>query len=129
MANAIKSEPNPEPNPLIITICNGSFSDSTLVQLFSSPQQIQANRTNIEPKVKYKLPSPCIDNNIHAKVIKPMPHHRCFDNFSLNITNAITDVATISKLFIKEAFAAVVLAKPIIKKMGAIISNTTIPTV
>jgi len=41
--------PIPEPNPLIKTICNGSLIDNFLVQLFSNPQETQANRTRKDP--------------------------------------------------------------------------------
>ncbi len=48
---------------------------------------------------------------------------------SLKITKAITAVATISKLFRREAFAVVVFVRPKSRQMGAAISSSTIATV
>lgn len=45
----ITKEPKPEPNPLMITTCNGSFIDNILVRLFSNPQHVDASNTKIEP--------------------------------------------------------------------------------
>ncbi len=41
----------------------------------------------------------------------------------------MTEVATISKLFSREALAELVFAIPSISKMGAMMSNTTMATV
>ena len=52
-----------------------------------------------------------------------------FEIVSLKIMSAIIDVATISKLLSSEAFAAVVIVRPIIRNIGAEMSRTTIPIV
>jgi len=48
-------EPSPEPRPLTTTICRGSLSESIRVQLFSRPQQTQANSTSNAPVEKDRL--------------------------------------------------------------------------
>ena len=62
-------------------------------------------------------------------VTNPMAPHNLREIFSPKSSSAISAVATISKLLSSEALAAVVLVRPIIRKMGAAISNATIPTV
>ena len=52
-----------------------------------------------------------------------------FDTVSLKITKAITEVATISKLFRSDTLAELVCIIPNIKNMGAAISRSTIATV
>lgn len=59
-------------------------------------------------------------------VISEIAIHILLPIAPLNINKAISDVATISKLFSSEAFAAVVMLSPIIKQTGAAISNITI---
>jgi hypothetical protein len=93
------NEINPEPTPLIITISNGSFNESLLVQLFSNPQQAQANNTKIEPKENETLEISSTDKIILAIVIRIIAIQVLFPVASLNIINATVEVATISKLF------------------------------
>ena len=64
-----------------------------------------------------------------AAVTQAIAHHRRGRIASPNRSSAMTDVATISKLFKREAFAAVVFASPAIRQIGAAMSRTTIPTV
>lgn len=96
------------------------------MQLFSSPQQIHANNTKKEPNENEKLLISSIDNIMLETVIREIAPHSLFLMDSLNIIKAIIYVATISKLFSKEAFAAEVVVSPIIKNIGATISNATI---
>ena len=105
------------------------FTDSFLVQLFSNPQHTQASRTNIEPVENEKLLISVAERIILATVTSIIPTHSRFGIISLTTHRAITLVATISKLLRSDAFAAVVIVSPIIKKMGAAISSTTISMV
>ena len=63
------------------------------------------------------------------KVIRPIASQRRLLMTSLKMTRAITDVATISKLFNRDAFADVVFASPIINRIGAAISRMIIPMI
>lgn len=99
------------------------------MQLFSSPQQQVANTTNREPIENWKLPLPSKDKTILDSVMKPIAIHSFPDTFSLKIYKAINVVATISKLPRSEALDAVPILIPIIKNIGAAISNTIIPIV
>ena len=128
-ASAINKEPVPEPNPLMTTTCNGSFIESFLVKLFSRPQQVHANNTNIEPMENEKLFMFSMDNIILASVIKIIALQSLLVMRSLKMNNAMSDVATISKLLSKETFSGVAVVRPIIKNIGAAMSKTIIPTV
>ena len=61
--------------------------------------------------------------------MKPIAIHNCLLTFSLKISIAISDVATISKLFRSDTLAAAVPESPIIRKIGAAISRTIMPSV
>ena len=63
------------------------------------------------------------------KATKAIASHSRLEMASLNTTKAIIEVATISKLFSKEALAEVVFNRPNIKKIGASISKTIMPIV
>ena len=123
------SAPIPEPNPFMITICAGFLEDNIRVQLFSKPQHMQASRTNKDPQENCKLLISSKDSNKLESVTRTMANHNFLLIASMKIINAIKEVATISKLFSSEAFAALHLVNPIIKKIGAAISKTTIATV
>ena len=58
-----------------------------------------------------------------------MPAHSLREMASPKQTRAMSEVATISKLFNSEALAAVVRERPTISAMGAAMSSATIPTV
>ena len=51
-----------------------------------------------------------------AMVTRAIANHNLFETASLKITNAIMDVATISKLFSKDTFAEFVMVIPNITK-------------
>ena len=125
----IIKEPNPEPNPLITTICRGSFSDNIRVQLFSNPQERHANKTKIDPIEKDILPLSDIDKITLEAVISIIANHILLPIASLKIKSAINVVATISKLLSKETLEDVVVESPIIKNIGAAISNKIIPMI
>lgn len=78
------------------------------VQLFSSPQQTHAMRIKIEPSENFKLERSSNKRSAQDATTKTIPSHNLALILSLNIINAISAVATISKLLRSEAFAAVV---------------------
>ena len=128
-SNAIVNEPPPEKMPFSKTISYVLLSDIFLVQLFSSPQQQVASITKKEPIENWKLSLPSNDKTILDSVINPMAIHSFLDTFSLKNSNAINAVATISKLPRSDALDAVPIFIPIIKNIGAAISNPIIPIV
>lgn len=89
------------------------------VQLFSNSQQSVASNTGIAPQERVKVDMFPIDNVKLDKVINAIAIHIFQEIISLNITKAIIDVHTISKLFNKEAFEEAVLLSPYIKRIGA----------
>ena len=90
--------PRPDPNPLIITTCRGSFIERLLVQLFSKPQNIQENRTNKAPiDILIDAASPAV-RMILAREMKAIASNSLLPTASLKIIMAITEVAAISKL-------------------------------
>lgn len=91
MTNEIIKEPSPELNPLITTTCSGSFTDSILVQLFSSPQHTDASKTKIKPKEKDKLLKSSTKRTMLEIVIKPIAIHNLLLINSLKKNNAISD--------------------------------------
>ncbi len=123
----MRNDPPPEKIPLRHTIWYVLLSDIFLVQLFSNSQQLVARITNREPSENWKLPCPSKVSKILERVINPIAIHNLLVTVSLNSNNAINVVATISKFPNKDAFAAVPILIPIIKKIGAAISNTIIP--
>lgn len=129
MHNPIKMEPSPENIPFKRTICVGSFDDIFLVQLFSIPQHTQARRINSEPNENCRLEPSSKDSKPQEMVTKIIPAHRRGLIFSLNTASATRAVATISKLFKSEAFAAVVNFNPYKRQIGAAISNKIIATI
>ena len=124
--NATISAPMPEPKPLTITIFTGSECDSFLVQLFSNPQHMHAKIASKEYIENINEDMSVSDRRILANVIRIMPVQSLPDIFSLKITRAIIDVATISKLFRRDMVSADELLIEIISSMGAIISKTII---
>ena len=66
------------------------------------------------------------DSNAQEMVINKIPNQRRTLILSLNIANAMIEVATISKLFNKDALAAVVDFNPNNKQIGAAISSKII---
>ena len=127
--NATIKLPSPEKQPFIITISSELLLLIILVQLFSKPQQMQAPNTNKDPSLNTNALLPSKLSMALATVTKPIAAHSFLEMTSLKITNAIKEVATISKLLSNETFAAFVLLIPNIKRIGAIISSTTIPIV
>ena len=99
------------------------------VQLFSNPQQTQAPRTNKDPVFSTKLPAPSKPRMMLASVTSKMAAHSRLVSTSLKMKKAISDVATISKLFSSDTLAELVRAIPSISRMGAAISSTTMATV
>ena len=121
--------PKPEKQPFIVTISIGSLLLNIFVQLFSKPQQVEAAKTKREPLLKTKAPFPSKLRIILAIVTKKIAIQSFLDIISLKITNAIIEVATISKLFKSETLAELVIDIPSINKIGAIISKITIAIV
>ena len=105
------------------------FELSILVQLFSSPQQQEAARTRREPVLNWKLPLPSKLNVILAMVTSIIANVSFLESVSLKIRNARHEVATISKLLSRDAFAEFVEPSPSINRIGAAISNRIIPIV
>ena len=120
------SEPSPLPNPFIVTISKGSLWEIHRVQLFSSPQQIHADKTNSEPTEKERLDASSTVSRIQAIVTRIIATQSLRVICSWNSIRAIMAVATISKLFSNDAFAAAVVLSPSIRNIGAAISRTTI---
>ncbi len=83
----------------------------------------------MEPAENEKLLMSCTDSMTLDSVTSAIPSQSLREIFSLNTSIAMSDVATISKLFKSDAFAADVLLMPIISAMGAAISSTTMPMV
>lgn len=98
-------------HPLMITISTGSFKESIRVQLFSKPQATQASRTKIDPTEKAKLLISSTVRMILAQTIRRIANQSLRSNASRKRRRAIIEVVTISKLFKREAFAAVVRGK------------------
>ena len=82
-----------------------------------------------EPMLNSKEPAPSKERITLATVTNPMAIHNLLDITSLKTNNATREVATISKLLIKETFAALEDLMPNIRRMGAIMSRTTIAIV
>ena len=104
------------------------FDEIFLVQLFSNPQQTVAARTKREPYENLKLSVPSSESRMLDSVISAIAAHSLPEIGSLKIKSAISEVATISKLPSREAFADVPLLMPSIRKTGAAMSRTIIPT-
>ena len=88
-----------------------------------------AKITNKDPAEKLKLSVPSKESKILDNVIKAIAVYNLPETFSLNITNAIKVVATISKFPSNEAFAAEPRLIPISKNIGIAISSKIIPMV
>ena len=123
------SDTPPEHSPLMTTISSGFFEESIRVQLFSKPQHTQASNTSSEPLEKEKLLASSTERIMLESVTSAMPIHRRLEMASRNTASAMSDVATISKLFSREAFAAFVRARPSISRIGAATSSSTIASV
>ena len=128
-AKATPKAPSPDPNPLMTTISSGSLWEIMRVQLFSSPQQTQAPSTSRDPDENCRLLASSKERIMLARVIRPMANHSRWPIVSWNTASAIREVATISKLFKREAWAGEVRARPAISRMGAAMSSRTIPMV
>ena len=96
------------------------------MQLFSNPQQTHAAKIKREPYENCKLPMSSKERSAHASVTNRMPSHSRGLIFSLKAASATRAVAAISKLFKREAFAAVVARSPNSKQMGAAMSSKII---
>ena len=107
----------------------GSLEESIRVQLFSKPQQTQASSTNRDPQEKDRLLMSSKDSSRLEAVTRAMASQSRLEMASRNTTRAVMAVATISKLFSREALAAVVRIRPAMRKMGAAMSSATMPTV
>ena len=92
-------------------------------------QQQAAPSTSREPTLNRKLPSPSKLRAMLAKVTRMIAKVNRRDKASRNTKKAIIEVATISKLFSRDALAALVRFRPIIRKIGAAISNRIIASV
>ena len=98
------------------------------VQLFSKPQQTVAAMTSSEPYENLKLSVPSNESRILASVMSAIAIQSRFETASLKTKSAITVVATISKLPSKDALAEVPYLIPSMRKMGAAMSRTIMPT-
>ena len=110
----------------MMTISSGLFPEIILVQLFSRPQQVHASITNIDPIEKEKALTSSNESNALEMTIRTIAAQSIFLILSLKTINAMSEVATISKLFRRDAFAAVALLSPVIMSIGAAISRITI---
>ena len=110
----------------MVVICTEDLELSMRVQLFSQPQQQAAPRTNREPVLNWKLLRPSKPRMILASVTSAMAMVSLRERTSLK---AISEVATISKLFSSDALAALVRSRPSISRMGAAMSSTIMPMV
>lgn len=122
-------EPIPEQRPFMVTIWYVLLSEILRVQLFSSPQQMVAPRTKMEPIEKL---NPSTFSNERMKldvVINKMAIHKREDTFSLKMNSAINVVATISKFPSREALLDVPYLTPNMSSMGATMSSRTMPSV
>ena len=99
------TDPSPEKIPLTMTISRGSLEESFLVQLFSIPHRMQASRTKRDPKLNCRLEMSSKDKRAQDAVTNRIPSHSLAEIASLKIISAMIAVATISKLFSREAFA------------------------
>ena len=127
--NAIRILPIPEKIPFTKTISSELLSLILLVQLFSTPQHIQAHNTNNEPLLNTNASVPSKPRIALDSITRIIAAHNLLEIFSLKITRAITEVATISKLLISETLAEFVLAMPSIKNIGAAMSRPIIAIV
>lgn len=74
---AISNDPKPEPKPLIITICTGSFKEIILVQLFSKPQQMQPKIRKTVPGLKTRIDVTSKVKMIVDSSINKIENHIC----------------------------------------------------
>jgi hypothetical protein len=96
----------------MVTIWYVLLSEILRVQLFSSPQQMVAPRTKMEPTEKLKL---SVFSNERMKldvVMNKMAIHKRVDTFSLKMNSAIIVVATISKFPSSDALLEVPYLTP-----------------
>ena len=110
----------------IYRLNDGIIEIALRVQLFSNPQHIHARMANKEYLEKESEDMSVSDKRILANVIRIIPAQSLPEILSLKITNAITDVATISKLFRRDTVSADELLIEIISRIGAMISKMTI---
>lgn len=113
----------------MVTIWYVLLSEILRVQLFSSPQQIVAPRTKMEPIEKLKA---WMFSNERMKldiVMNKIAIHKREDTFSLKMNSAISVVATISKFPSREALLDVPYLTPNMSSMGATMSSRTMPSV
>ena len=113
----------------MVTIWYVLLSEILRVQLFSSPQQMVAPRTKMEPTEKLKL---SVFSNERMKldvVINKIAIHKRVDTFSLKMNSAINVVATISKFPSSDALLDVPYLTPNMSSMGATMSSRTMPSV
>ena len=128
MTRETHKENTPAPNPFIITIVKGFFSDMCRVRLLSIPQQTHAR---MMPRVPTETPQSLLkfqDNTMLAKVMRTTAVPTLFPMFSLNTSIAISVVATPSKFSRSEAVEAGVLRRLTMEIIGARIPpNATAP--
>ena len=93
------------------------------------PQQEAASSTSTEPKENSRLDASVTVSMTLERTISAIAPQRRLLILSLKISMAIKEVATISKLLSRDAFSAVVRARPSIKKIGAKTSSTIMPSV
>ena len=110
------------------TISYVLFDAMLRVQLFSNPQQTVAAMTNSEPYENLKLSAPSNERRTLASVMSAIAAHRRFETASRKTNSAISVVATISKLPSNEALADEPCRMPSMRKMGAAMSRTIMPT-
>jgi hypothetical protein len=123
---AIISDPNPDPIPLMKTICSGSLTESLRVQLFSKPQQVQARMMKSDPADRVSDSKSLTDSRKHDARIRVMATHSLLLMNSLNNTSAMMEVATISKFPKRDTVEELVLVRPIMSNIGAATSRRTI---
>ena len=108
----------------MVTVSTALRALSILVQLFSKPQHTQAPSTSRAPRLKTR-PLPSHPSRALAAVTSAMAAHSRRERASLKTARAIREVATISKLLSRDTVEELVRATPIISRIGAAMSNTT----
>ena len=97
------------------------------VQLFSRPQQQHASSTKSDPADRERCAASSMDSIALDRTISPMATQRRRLMRSRKISSAMSDVATISKLFSSDAFSGLVRLTPSISRIGAAMSSTIMP--
>lgn len=114
-----KNENTPAPNPLIATIASGLRALIFRVKLLSNPHSRQAPAIAAACHENPQASPGCHDKIILPAVIKPSADHSLNPIASRKTSAAMMVVATLSKFSNKDAVAAGVPDKPIMRRIGA----------